>query len=55
MYDIVLFAVLLAIFAGGYFVVVKAGEYIGKNYKGYEYETEESGKEEKKGNHDKEK
>ncbi len=44
MRDIILLIVVLAYMIGGYFVVGKIGEFIDKNYKGYDYEIESDDK-----------
>ncbi len=40
MRDIILLIVVLAYMIGGYFVVGKVGEFIDKNYKGFNYDDE---------------
>ena len=44
MRDIILLVAVLAYMIGGYFVVGKIGDFIDKNYKGYDYEIESDDK-----------
>ena len=44
MRDIILLLAVLAYMIGGYFVVGKIGEFIDKNYKGFNYDDEQSEK-----------
>ena len=46
MRDIILLIVVIAYMIGGYFVVGKIGDFIDKNYKGYDYEIESDAKNE---------
>ena len=40
MRDIILLIAVLAYMIGGYFIVVKIGEFFDKNYKGFDYDDE---------------